>query len=123
MFVSGQWRAVCDIVLKNPNNMGTTVFVKKFGGAEIIEPALTPPSTESPPAAQTQAGFIQIQIQETRYPRGPVDKVSQVQHDDFRQGIGRKTEGLLQVQPSFSHQRARAHPFSRGNLHVRGDGR
>ena len=29
--------------------MGTTVFVKKFGGAEIIEPALTPPVKNIPP--------------------------------------------------------------------------
>ncbi len=29
--------------------MGTTVFVKKFGGVEIIEPALTPPTHNLPP--------------------------------------------------------------------------
>ena len=29
--------------------MGTTVFVKKFGGVEIVEPALTPPVKNMPP--------------------------------------------------------------------------
>ena len=96
--------------------MATTTFTKKSLGLETNEPALTPP-----PAKGAQTNFAKKpklgvgQIQKTRHPGRALDQMPEVRNDGFRQGIGRKPEGLPEVRIIiFPSARANASiPWSR----------
>ena len=122
-FASGQLRADFSIILIT--EMDTTSFTKKSIGLETVEPALTPSKLAQSPTftKKTKNRHRQIQDQKARHPRRALDEMSDVRDDDFRQGTGRKSESLLQMQPPFPHRLARTHPFAGRNLHVRGNGR
>lgn len=50
--------------------MGTTVFVKKFGGTEIVEPALTPPPLKVPPLPKPKLGSAKSKSKKRDIPEG-----------------------------------------------------
>jgi acetyl-CoA carboxylase carboxyl transferase subunit beta len=50
--------------------MGTTVFVKKFGGTEIIEPALTPPTLKVPSLPKPKLGSSKAKSKKRDIPEG-----------------------------------------------------
>ncbi|HXC36217.1 MAG TPA: acetyl-CoA carboxylase, carboxyltransferase subunit beta [Candidatus Acidoferrales bacterium] len=50
--------------------MGTTVFLKKFGGSEIIEPALTPPPLKVPPLPKPKLGPSKSKSKKRDIPEG-----------------------------------------------------
>jgi acetyl-CoA carboxylase carboxyl transferase subunit beta len=50
--------------------MGTTVFVKKFGGGEIVEPALTPPPLKVPPLPKPKLGPAKSKSKKRDIPEG-----------------------------------------------------
>ena len=50
--------------------MGTTVFLKKFGGNEIVEPALTPPSLKVPPLPKPKLGSAKSKSKKRDIPEG-----------------------------------------------------
>jgi acetyl-CoA carboxylase carboxyl transferase subunit beta len=50
--------------------MGTTVFVKKFGGSEIVEPALTPPPLKVPPLPKPKLGPAKAKSKKRDIPEG-----------------------------------------------------
>src|ERR1039458_8220711 len=63
------------------------------------------------------------QIQKTRHSGRALDEMSEVRNNGFRQGTGRKPEGLPEVQSPFPHRLARTDSLAGRNLHVRGNGR
>src|SRR5215469_2872551 len=50
--------------------MGTTIFVKKFGSAEIIEPALTPPTQKIPALPKPKLGSAKPKSKKRDIPEG-----------------------------------------------------
>ncbi|HEY1788204.1 MAG TPA: acetyl-CoA carboxylase, carboxyltransferase subunit beta [Verrucomicrobiae bacterium] len=50
--------------------MGTTVFVKKIGGSEIVEPALTPPPLKIPPLPKPKLGSTKSKSKKRDIPEG-----------------------------------------------------
>ena len=125
-FASGQWHAGCDLYYYRNQWIPLRSRRKRLAAWSHVEPALTPPPihhTQTTFAKKPKLDAGKLQDQETRHSRRAVDQMPVVRHDDFRQGAGRKPQGLPQVPASFPHRLARTHPFPRRNLHLRGDGR
>jgi acetyl-CoA carboxylase carboxyl transferase subunit beta len=79
--------------------MGTTVFVKKFGGVEIIEPALTPPPLKVPPLPKPKLGSSKAKSKKRDIPEGLWTKCPKCSTMIFDKELDEK----LKVCPKCSH--------------------
>lgn len=79
--------------------MGTTVFVKKFGGTEIIEPALTPPPLKVPPLPKPKLGSAKSKSKKRDIPEGLWTKCPRCSTMIFDKELDEK----LKVCPKCSH--------------------
>ena len=78
--------------------MGTTVFVKKFGGTEIVEPALTP-SLKVPPLPKPKLGSAKSKSKKRDIPEGLWTKCPKCSTMIFDKELDEK----LKVCPKCSH--------------------
>jgi acetyl-CoA carboxylase carboxyl transferase subunit beta len=79
--------------------MGTTVFVKKFGGIEIIEPALTPPPLKVPPLPKPKLGSAKSKSKKRDIPEGLWTKCPKCSTMIYDKELDEK----LKVCPKCSH--------------------
>lgn len=79
--------------------MGTTVFVKKIGGAEIVEPALTPPSLKVPPLPKPKLGSAKSKSKKRDIPEGLWTKCPKCSTMIFDRELDEK----LKVCPKCAH--------------------
>ncbi|HEX3627066.1 MAG TPA: acetyl-CoA carboxylase, carboxyltransferase subunit beta [Verrucomicrobiae bacterium] len=79
--------------------MGTTVFLKKIGGTEIIEPALTPPSLKVPPLPKPKLGPAKSKSKKRDIPEGLWTKCPKCSTMIFDKELDEK----LKVCPKCTH--------------------